>query len=473
MLKYLMLIFLSVSLLSCKNDKTTTEKDKKPETPVVTMKQPKPDPDNGGLILPDGFGALVVIDSLGPSRHIAVNTNGDVYVKLRTEEGRNGNIALRDTDNDGKADILQRFGDYPNDGRFATEMRIHKGYLYFSSEHVVYRQKLAENELIPIGKPEVLVTDIYPMRWHNSKVLAFDNKGGMYVTFSAPTNACEDYRLTTGDKSGIVRGQYPCEQLEILGGIWKFDEARPNQFQKDGIRYATGVRSVVGMAWNEQDSSLYAVNHGRDYLHNHAPQYFSKWEDAVLPAEEFMKIKEGDDFGWPYTYYDPFRNKRMLAPEYGGDGKKEAKGYTDPIMALPAHFAPNDLLFYKGDQFPERYKHGAFIAFHGSVNRTPYPQAGYIVAFLPFQNGKPTGEWEVFADGFTGVDTVVKMQDAKHRPMGLAEGADGALYISESKQGKIWCIKYMGDRAAFSKEQLLGMEERKSRSYIKMPEKSL
>ena len=472
-MRHFLALILLVAIVSCGKDKPAQQVPEKAVEPEITMKEHKPDPDNGGLILPDGFGALVVIDSVGPSRHIAVNENGDVYVKLRTEEGRNGNIALRDIDGDGKSDIVQRFGDYPNDGRFATEMRIHKGYLYFSSEHVVYRQKLSETELIPVGKPEVLVTDIYPMRWHNSKVLAFDNQGGMYVTFSAPTNACEDYSLTAGDKDGIVRGQNPCQQLDILGGIWRFDEAKPNQFQKDGIRYATGIRSVVGMAWNDQDSSLYAVNHGRDYLHNHAPQYFDKWEDAVLPAEEFMKIEEGSDFGWPYTYYDPFKNKRMLAPEYGGDGEKEAKGYNDPIMALPAHWAPNDLLFYKGDQFPERYKHGAFIAFHGSVNRTPYPQAGYIVAFLPFEDGKPTGEWEIFADGFTGVDTVIKMQDAKYRPMGLSEGADGALYISESKQGKIWCVKYLEDREAFSEDQLKKMEDRKSRSYIKIPEKSL
>ena len=82
-------------------------------------------------------------------------------------------------------------------------------------------------------------------------------------------------------------------------------------------------------------------------------------------------FKKDDDFGWPYTYYDHFKSKRMLAPEYGGDGKQEAKGYAEPIMGLPAHWAPNDLLFYTGSQFPDRYKDGAFIAFHGSTNRSP------------------------------------------------------------------------------------------------------
>jgi glucose/arabinose dehydrogenase len=228
------------------------------------------------------------------------------------------------------------------------------------------------------------------------------------------------------------------------------------------------------MTWNDEDNSLYAMNHGRDFLDNRAPLYFSEWQNAILPAEEFMKIKPGDDFGWPYTYYDHFKDKRMLAPEYGGDGLKEASGYADPLMGMPAHWAPNDLLFYKGSQFPERYKKGAFVAFHGSTNRSPYPQAGYIVAFIPFENGKPTKQWEVFADGFAGVDTLVNMHDAKYRPMGLAEGPDGSLYISESKQGKIWRVIFEGDKASFGISQLQKMEQLKAtRSYLKTPDQKL
>jgi glucose/arabinose dehydrogenase len=438
-----------------------------------TFTIPSPDADNGGLILPQGFGALVVADSVGPTRHLAVNNNGDVYVKLRILEGSLGNVALRDTTHDGKADIMQRFGDYPNDGSFATEMRIHNGYLYFSSERIVYRQKLIPEKLIPEGKPEVIFTDHYPLQWHNAKSLAFDNKGGMYVTISAPTNACEDWssiNYYNNNSSADVKGTYPCPQLYDRGGVWKFDENKPNQFIRDGQKFATGLRSIVAITWNSTDNSLYAVQHGRDYLHNHAPQFYSQWQNAVLPAEEFVKIKEGEDYGWPYTYFDPIKSKRMLAPEYGGNGTIEASGYANPIMGLPAHWAPNDLLFYKGDQFPERYKNGAFIAFHGSTNRSPYPQAGYVVAFIPFENGRPIDRWEVFADGFTGVDTVKHMSNAQYRPMGLAEGPDGSLYISESKKGKIWRIIFNGDRLKFGDVQLAEMEKRKARTYLKTPD---
>mgnify|MGYP006155002571 FL=1 len=89
------------------------------------------DKDNGGLYLPDGFGAVVVIDSIGPSRHLAIKENGDIYVKLKITSEASGTVALRDENGDGKADIIQPFGSYLNDGIFATGMRIHNGYLYY------------------------------------------------------------------------------------------------------------------------------------------------------------------------------------------------------------------------------------------------------------------------------------------------------------------------------------------------------
>ncbi len=139
-------------------------------------------------------------------------------------------------------------------------------------------------------------------------------------------------------------------------------------------------------------------------------------------------------------------------------------------MGFPGHWAPMDLLFYRGEQFPTRYRDGVFIAFHGSTDRSPYPQAGYIVCFVPMRNGKATGNWEVFADGFTGVDTVANTSDAVYRPMGLAEGPDGSLYISESNKGKIWRIMFRGDPGAFGEKALSAMENRRSRSYIKTPD---
>ena len=428
------------------------------------------DEDNGGLFLPKGFQSLVVHEGVGQSRHIAVNENGDIYVKLRLDYGRKGNVALRDKNGDGKADITQRFGDYPNDGRFATEMKINEGYLYYSSERVVYRQRLNPKKLVPDSSIEVILTDPFPIRWHNAKSIAFDKQDNMYVTFSGFTNSCEDMTKGYDDPMATVLGRYPCDELEFLGAIWKFDKNKLNQKLTDGEKFSTGVRSVVGITWNDYTNELFAVNHGRDYLHNHAPKYFSKWDNAVLPSDEFMMINEGDDFGWPYTYYDHFKSKRLVAPEYGGDGKNLAiNKYKDPVYGLPAHWAPNDLLFYSGDMFPERYKNGAFIAFHGSTNRTPYPQAGYVVGFIPFKDGLPSGELEIFADGFAQVEVIKEMKDARYRPMGLAEGPDGSLYISDSKKGKIWRVAYTADKTSFTDENLKNMKLREYLPHIKNP----
>jgi glucose/arabinose dehydrogenase len=111
-------------------------------------------------------------------------------------------------------------------------------------------------------------------------------------------------------------------------------------------------------------------------------------------------------------------------------------------MAFQGHMGPNDLLFYTGNQFPEKYKHGAFIAFHGSWNRSPEPQAGYFVVFVPFKDGKPSGKWEVFADGFSGEKVVMSPGSAEHRPCGLAQGPDGSLYVSDDSKGTIYKISY-------------------------------
>lgn len=428
------------------------------------------DKDNGGLFLPDGFGVVVVADSIGPSRHLAVKENGDIYVKLKITSDAPGSVALRDEDGDGKADIIQPFGKYVNDGIFATGMRIHNGYLYYSTEKVVYRQKL-DKELVPTSKQEIVLMD-ESNQWHIAKPISFDKEGNMYVPYSAPSNACASFINTTGT-SIQQAGQYPCPELINHAGIWKFKSNTINQTQKDGIQIGTGLRSIVAMNFNASNNTLFAVQHGRDDLHLLWPNIYSAWDNAVKPAEEFFEIKEGNDYGWPYTYFDPLTKQKMLAPEYGGDGKKSAsdKSYTNPIAAFPAHWAPNDLLFYQGDQFPARYKNGAFIAFHGSTNRGPYPQAGYIVAFIPFSNGKPSGAWEVFADGFAGVDTIVNVSDARYRPMGLAEGPDGSLYISDSRKGKIWRILYKEDKNKFNNTALAIMEQRKNTATnIKTPD---
>lgn len=436
-----------------------------------SVQLPPGDPDNGGLVLPGDFEAVVVADSVGRTRHLAVNDNGDIYVKLRVPHPK-GMVALRDTTQDGKADIIQVFGDYNDEGDYGTAMRIHNGYLYFSTAGEVYRTQLTPEKLIPESKVELILTDDYKNDEHGyehiAKPLAFDDQGNMYVPFGAPGDVCQEFNRTPGSV-----GLNPCPQLEEHGGIWQFDANKPGQTQKDGQRYATGIRSAVAMDWNHTDSTLYVLQHGRDSFTRQWPELYTAWQSALLPSEEFLQVKEGTDAGWPYYYYDQIQGKKLLNPEYGGDGKKEGEGmdYEQPIIGFPGHMAPNDLFFYTGDQFPERYKNGAFIAFHGSTIRAPYPQAGYFVAFVPFHDGAPSGPWEVFADGFAGVEPIINTGDAAARPMGIAMGPDGSLYISESVKGKLWRIMYKGDKNEFGTSQLAKMEDRKLRANLRTPDK--
>lgn len=433
---------------------------------------PSGDADNGGLVLPGNFEAVVVADSIGRARHLAINNNGDIYVKLRESYADGSNVAMRDTDNDGKADIIKKFSVYDDPMGYGTAMRIHDGYLYYSSTAQVFRCKLKPGELLPDTTTELILTDDYTHDIHGfnhtAKPITFDDKGNMYVPYGSPSDVCQEF-----DRIPESPGQQPCPQLDEHAGIWIFDPNKKNQTIKDGKRYATGIRSAVAITWNAADKSIYVVQHGRDDLHRIWPALYTKWQSVILPAEEFLKIKEGADAGWPYYYYDQVQHKKLLNPEYGGDGKKEgnAAKYEQPLVGFPGHFAPNDLLFYTGNQFPEHYKNGAFIAFHGSTIRSPYSQGGYFVAFVPFKDGKPSGDWEVFADGFAGMDTIVNTSDAECRPMGLAQGPDGSLYISDSHKGRIWRIMYKGDKTKFGEPDLAAMQKRKITSaHIKDPD---
>ena len=352
-------------------------------------------------------------------------------------------------------------------------MTIHKGYLYYSSALVLYRQKLTPESLIPASPREKVLIDDHPhgVHWHITKPVTFDDKGYMYVPFGSPSNACQSLHATPNGAPGGL-GLDPCPELENHGGIWRFDADKIGLRQEDGQRIATGIRSVVGMDWHQVDRHLYIMIHRRDNLHSLFPDRFSSWQNALLPAEELIRITENGNYGWPYCYYDQMKEKMILAPEYGGDGILTGRcdSMDLPEMGFPGHWAPNDILFYRGDQFPERYKFGAFIAFHGSTNRGPYPQAGYFVAFVPFANGRATGEWEIFADGFAGVDPIVNTSDASFRPVGLAEGPDGTLYITESNHGKVWRVMYSENRKRFNTNQLVSMEERKTLSHIRTPD---
>lgn len=396
---------------------------------------PACDPDNGGLKLPAGFCAQVVADGVVQARHMAVAPNGDLFVTLRRPQGGVGIVALRDTNNDGKMDLQERFG---TDG--ATGIALRNGYLYVATRTSVLRYKMTPGNLKPSGPAETVVSGLPGSAAHADKGIAFDGKGSLYVNIGAPSNACQE-----PDRQVRVPGQEPCRLLEKHGGIWRFSESKLGQTQADGERYATGMRQMIALAWHADN--LFVAMHGRDQLNTMWPGMFTDQDNAELPSETLLRVERGSDFGWPYCYHDPKQNKLFVNPEYGGDGKKtdRCSQFTNPIVAFPAHWAPNDLMFYTGTQFPAKYRGGAFIAFHGSWNRAPLPQGGYNIVYVPFRGASPSGNYEVFADGFAGKMPLRDPNDASYRPEGVAMAGDGSLYISEGQKGRIWRVFYRGN----------------------------
>ena len=386
------------------------------------------------ITLPQGFSANIFAGGLGKARHIAVTPSGYVYVKLDSKKNGKTIVLLKDKNGDGVADEEAAFGNFTGTG-----IAVKNGYLYASSDEEVYRYKLKEDGTVSNpNSPEKIVTGLIARNEHEAKAIRLDNDGNLYVNIGAFSNSCQIEDRQTGSL-----GMKPCPVLDSAAGIWQFKADKLNQTYANGVRYATGLRNVVGLDWNSVSNSLFVMQHGRDQLGSIFPKMYSSKQNAELPAECMYELHKGSDAGWPYIYYDGLQRKKILAPEYGGDGKKTAgEKAIDPVVAFPAHLGPNGLLFYTGNQFPEKYKNGAFIAFHGSWNRAPEPQEGFFVAFVPFSNGKPSGKWEIFANGFAGTPEQVASGKSVHRPCGLAQGPDGSIYVTDDEKGTIWKITY-------------------------------
>jgi glucose/arabinose dehydrogenase len=397
------------------------------------------DPGNGGITLPAGFCATVVADNVGRARHIVATGTGDVYVAISDNTHGGSVLALRDANGDGHAEAMQYFGAVEEDG--ANGVAIYRHWLYVAYQNRIVRYVLAPGQLVPPGPPQVVVSGLPVGGDHNQKNLTFDGRSAMYVNFGSASNSCQ-----VANRQLHSPGVDPCPELPVRAGIWRFDPNVVGQTPASGVRFATGFRNTEALRYDLGRRALFGLPHGRDELHENWPEFFTEEDQANLPSEEFIRIDQGDDAGWPYCFHDWQQGKKVLAPEYGGNGDivgPRCATKEVPLLAFPGHWAPNDVLFYYGTQFPARYRGSAFIAFHGGHDRAPLPNEGYFVVFVPFAGAAPAGGWEVFANGFTGGGTPLPA-NAAHRPMGLAEAPDGSLYVTDDKAGRIWRIFFRG-----------------------------
>jgi glucose/arabinose dehydrogenase len=384
------------------------------------------------LELLPGFEATVFVPAPGATRHLAVGDGGWVFAALaRPHDGR-GLLAARDEDGDGVADDVRYFGP----GLTGSGLALHDGRLYYGKDDEIVRFDLGPDGL-PRGRPVSVVAGFPQQRSHAVKAITLDDQGHLYVNVGAPSNACQAQARTRGSP-----GLDPCPQLERHGAIWRFLADGTGQDQmEDGMRYSTGHRNAMAIDWHDGLGTLFLAQHGRDQLHTLFPELYTEAMSSELPAEEFHRVALGDDLGWPYSYYDPRKGTRVRMPEYGGGPDRAVEGKT-PLLGFPGHWAPNDLILLDEDSAPGR---GALIAFHGSWNRAEVQQ-GYRVVFVPLTtDGEVAGPWSTFADGFAGAGPVRTSGDAEHRPTGLAEGPDGAIYVSSAVHGgRIWRIVRTG-----------------------------
>jgi glucose/arabinose dehydrogenase/mono/diheme cytochrome c family protein len=406
--------------------------------------------DDSGLTLPAGFCATVFADEIGHSRHLVVAPSGVVYVNTWSgdyyppgDKPPAGGflVALQDTKGAGKADVNERFGEtVQSGGAGGTGVALYKGSIYAEINDRIVRYSMSAGSIVPQGAAVTVVSGLPRGGDHPMHPFVITADGSMYVDVGTATNSCQLKNRTLTSP-----GANPCTELETRGGIWRFDANKTNQIFSPADRYATGIRNGEGFGIDATGHRLFVTQHGRDQLHSNWPDLYKPEQEATLPAEEVLLLKQGGDYGWPECYYDGVQQKLVLAPEYGGDGGKKVglcASKIAPVAAFPAHWAPNGMVYYDQKQFPAHYRHGVFIAFHGSWNRAPYPQGGYNVVFQSLAGGHASGGCEIFADGFAGA--VKSPEKAVHRPSGLAVGPDGSLYVSDDNTGRIYRITYQG-----------------------------
>jgi glucose/arabinose dehydrogenase len=369
--------------------------------------------------LPEGFCATLLTETAGRARHIAVRTNGDLFVaRVGARRDSGGITAIRGA-------TVERFGSSPMHGvALASDST-----LYASTAHEILRFRFRGDSLSPRGTVDTIVAGLPggPVPMHS---IALDGRGGILVSIAALSAGCAR--------------RNPCPDLETSAGIWRFDTGKRNQAPRDGSRVATGLRSPTALAVNPRDTMIYAVNHGPDSLHERFPQV-DAFVSATHPGDEMIRVASvRADYGWPYCYYDVIAGTRVQSPEYGGDGRMvgNCDRFIRPVMAFPAHWEPMAMVFSSGVKLPARYADGAFVAFHGSSHRDPLPEDGYAVVYVPFKKGIASMDFEIFADGFAG--EMKSPAGARARPAGLAQGADGSLYVSDDKSGRVWRITYQG-----------------------------
>ncbi|MEP3210007.1 MAG: sorbosone dehydrogenase family protein [Maribacter sp.] len=377
--------------LACKEQK---EKQVEPE-PLVQYEESASVLPIDKLKLPEGFKIEVFADSIDGARSMAMGENGTLFVGTRNE---NKVYAIQDRDKDFRADrvvVIDTTLEMPNG------IAYNNGSLYVAEVGRLLRYDNIESQLDSMPKPTVVYDD-YPTEFHHGwKYIAFGPDEKLYVPVGAPCNIC-DSTVTDKRFASITRMDPDGSNREI---------------------YAHGVRNTVGFTWHPETKEMYFTDNGRDML-----------GDDIPPCELNRVTEAGQHFGYPFCHGGVVKD-----PEYGD--QRPCSDFIAPVQALGAHVAPLGVKFYTGNMFPEKYKNFAFIAEHGSWNRSK--KVGYKISLVQLEDGKSVA-YDTFLEGWLDEES----QERFGRPVDLLFLADGSLLISDDFGDAIYRVTYEGEQLA-------------------------
>ncbi|MET0183374.1 MAG: PQQ-dependent sugar dehydrogenase [Caulobacterales bacterium] len=350
--------------------------------------------DETKLRLPEGFEASIFAEGLDAPRWMTLAPNGDVFL---TESSAGKVIVLRDTNNDGRADREETYAegfDLPHG------MAFHGDYFYVADVKGVWRFPYRAGDVKGGERQMITPPGAFGVA---------DNHWTRNILFSPDGST---FLVTIGSRGNLRLELEPSATLQ--------------QFNADGsgmTTYARGLRNPVGLAYYPGTRNLFVTAVERDQR-----------GDRVAP-DFFTQVERNDFFGWPFAYAG-----RHFEPRFGFLRPDLVLSTKTPDVLIEAHSVPLGLMFYDRDQFPEEYRGDAFIAMHGSWNRTS--PSGYMIARVRFENGRPVGGYEVFASGFW-----VSGQNPANiigRPVALLIAPDGSLLVSDDAANVVWRISYKG-----------------------------
>ena len=355
-----------------------------------------PRPEGAKLNLPPGFEVGTFAEGgFQRPRWMALAPNGDVFLADSSAAGKI--IVLRDTNNDGVADErftfaenqLQPFG-----------VAFWKDYLYVGNTNAVVRFHYKPGQTKADGPPEK-IADLpgrgYREHWTRNILFSRDGKK-MYVTVGSESNVNVE---TNEMRAAII------------------------EFNPDGTGkriFASGTRNPIGLAWLPGTRTLWACVQERDRMGDD------------LPPDYVTEIKDGGFYGWPYAYNGPNEDPRRK-----GERPDLVKKTLTGDVLIQAHSSILGLAFYEGKMFPKEYRGDAFVALHGSWNRTK--RTGYKIIRIRFKNGKPVGGYDDFLTGWMLDES---SREVWGRPVGLLVLADGSMLITDDGANKIWRVTYRG-----------------------------